>query len=374
MAFIKERYGPGLNAEHTGSAPAFPRFPWVCRGCNGQSPVASPAVDILSHIGYHGRLMTDRQEERDMARPFAKWVGGKGQLLPEIRRRYPSDLGTPSRSRYVEPFVGGGAVLFDVLGAYPSLSEIHANDLNRELINAYLTTRDDVDSLIGLLRDDFAPSYLPLDHDGRAQVFYGWRRRLNELIDAHSGDGDIDADGSVYGTDSVEQAALFLSLLRTCFNGLCRYNGDGHFNTPHGRYRNPSICDEERLRECSEALRPVTFHWGSYDRTRDLIDGKTFVYADPPYREIPGKPSFTAYQKSGFNDDSQRELATFLRACKDDGAKVLTSNSDPHNGDPDDDFFDELYSWATVERVYARRAINSKGDGRGSITEVLISA
>lgn len=306
-----------------------------------------------------------------MGLTLLKWVGGKTQLLPEIRRHYPDDLGTDARNRYVEPFVGGGAVLFDVLGRYPSLRSVHANDLNRELINAYVVTRDEPDALIERLRDGYATDYLPLDHDGRARVFYRWRSRFNQLIDAHATDGGIDANASVYGADSVEQAALFLAMLRTCFNGLCRYNGDGHFNTPHGRYKNPAICDEERIRACSQALRPVTFHLGSYDAMEPYVDDKTFLYADPPYREIPGKPSFKAYQKSGFNDDNQRELGEFLRGCSDKGARILTSNSDPHNGDPDDDFFDDLYSWCSIDRVYARRAINSKGDGRGAITEIL---
>lgn len=306
-----------------------------------------------------------------MGLTLLKWVGGKTQLLPEIRKHYPDDLGTDARSRYVEPFVGGGAVLFDVLEHYPSLRSVHANDLNRELVNAYVVTRDEPESLISMLRNGYATDYLPLDHDGRAQVFYRWRNRFNQLIDSHAGDTGIDGNASVYGADSVEQAALFLALLRTCFNGLCRYNGDGHFNTPHGRYRNPAICDEEKIRACSEALQPVTFHLGGYDAMLPHVDAETFLYADPPYREIPGKPSFKAYQKSGFNDDNQRELAGFLKDCSDRGAKVLTSNSDPHNGDPDDDFFDDLYSWCSVGRVYARRAINSKGDGRGAITEIL---
>lgn len=306
-----------------------------------------------------------------MGLTLVKWVGGKGQLLPELRKRYPVDLGTPSRDRYVEPFVGGGAVLFDVLSAFPGIREAHANDLNRELVNAYVVTRDHPAELEATLRDEHASKYLPLSHEGRAEVFYGWRNRLNELIDAHATDDGIDGNHDVYGDDSVEQAALFLAILRTCFNGLCRYNGGGHFNAPHGRYANPAICDGGRIRACSAALRPVTFHLGSYEGMGAYVDNRTFVYADPPYREIPGKPSFKAYQKSGFNDDNQRELAEFLRGCRDVGAKVMTSNSDPHNGDPDDDFFDDLYDWCTVDRVYARRAINSKGDGRGAITEIV---
>lgn len=311
-----------------------------------------------------------------MGLTLVKWVGGKTQLLDEIRKHYPSDLGTEARDRYVEPFVGGGAVLFDVLAMHPTLSAVHANDLNRELINAYVVVRDEPDTLIERLRG-LAGEYLPLGHDkegqkARAEVFYRWRKRLNELIDAHAADEEVNGNECVYGDDSVKQAALFLAILRTCFNGLCRYNRDGHFNTPHGRYAEPPICDEAKIRACSKALAPVTFHLGSYDATLPLIDRATFVYADPPYREIPGKPSFKAYQKSGFNDESQAELAAFLFECDRRGAKVLASNSDPHNGDPDDDFFDDLYSWCSVDRVYARRAINSKGDGRGAITEILV--
>ena len=311
-----------------------------------------------------------------MGLSLVKWVGGKSQLLGELRSRYPDDLGTPARDRYVEPFVGGGAVLFDVLASHPGLAEAHANDLNRELVNAYVVTRDDPEALVAAL-GALAGEYLALgsDEEGharRAEVFYRWRDRLNALIDAHEQDVGVDGNASVYGDDSVEQAALFLALLKTCFNGLCRYNSSGHFNTPHGRYRAPAICDAQRVRDCSAALAPVTFHLGGYDATLPLVDSRTFLYADPPYREIPGKPSFKAYQKSGFNDDSQRELAAFLRKCVDRGARIMTSNSDPHNGDPDDDFLDDLYGgWCTVERVHARRAINSRGDGRGAITEIL---
>lgn len=307
-----------------------------------------------------------------MGLTLVKWVGGKSQLLPELRKHVPADFGTDARPKYVEPFVGGGAMLFDMLESYPSLRAVHANDLNKELINAYVVTRDEPDALMAMLRDGYAPDYLPLSQENRAQVFYGWRNRLNELIDRHAADDIDDGNASIYGADSVEQAALFLAILRTCFNGLCRYNGDGHFNTPHGRYKNPAIFDEERIRSCSKALQPVTFHVGSYEAMEHYVDEGTFLYADPPYREIPGKPSFKAYQKSGFNDDNQRELAAFLRRCADMGAKVMTSNSDPHNGNPDDDFFDDLYGeWCSVDRVYARRAINSKGDGRGAITEIL---
>lgn len=216
-----------------------------------------------------------------MGLTLVKWVGGKTQLLHEIRKRFPTDFGTDARDTYIEPFVGGGAVLFDVLSAYPEVAKVHANDLNRELVNAYVVARDETEALIDSLRR-CADEYIPLIHEGRADVFYRWRNRFNDLIDTHS-DDEFDENESVYGKDSVEQAALFLSLLKTCFNGLCRYNGTGHFNTPHGRYANPNIVDEDRIRSCAHALRNVTFHVGSYEQMGEYADAKTFIL---PIRHI----------------------------------------------------------------------------------------
>ena len=305
-----------------------------------------------------------------MAQPFIKWVGGKTQLLGEIRKRLPEDLGT-TRTRYVEPFVGGGAVLYSILESHPGI-EAHANDMNKELINAYATVRDEPDELIGNLAS-LAQAYLPLDQPARTELYLRWRERLNELIAQHANDAIADPATRVYGADSVEQASLFIAILKTCFNGLCRYNLKGFFNAHHGRYKAPGICDENRIRGCSQALANTVLHIGGYNETARLIDDRTFVYADPPYREIPGKPSFKAYQKSGFNDANQEELANFLKEAVQKGARILMSNSDPRNGDPDDSFFDDLYSWAKVERVLARRSINRNGDGRGAITEILVS-
>lgn len=295
-----------------------------------------------------------------MPKPFVKWVGGKTQLLNEIHARTPPDFGTPARDVYVEPFVGGGSVLFDVVSRYPDLREIHANDLNKELINAYTVVRDDVGALVGVL------SGMHSEYRGagdRAAVYYAWRDRLNGLIEKHVGEG--------YGDDAVAQAALFIGVMKTCFNGVCRYNRAGLFNVPHGRTANPKVCDADTLAECSTALQNVEFHLGGYADTLAYVDSRAFVYADPPYRAIPGSPSFVAYQKGGFGDDEQERLCSFLRECSNRGAKFVMSNSDPRNGDPRDAFFDDMYSWCRIDRVKARRYVNSDGAGRGDVSEIM---
>ena len=200
---------------------------------------------------------------------------------------------------------------------------------------------------------------------------------------------DLAPDGIILSIVSFGIAAMAVSLLVTrprgdgyllhvrnmaremerAFSG----SGNGESGNPKGTFHTVPTVVTDASAPCEPGERHQEVHDGVArdDAMGSHIDGRTFVYADPPYREIPGKPSFKAYQKSGFNDDNQRELASFLRECSERGAAVMTSNSDPHNGDPDDDFFDDLYSWATIDRVFARRAINSKGDGRGAITEIL---
>ncbi|RAP49462.1 MAG: hypothetical protein BZ138_07640, partial [Methanosphaera sp. rholeuAM270] len=190
----------------------------------------------------------------------------------------------------------------------------------------------------------------------------------NALIDKHP-------DGAYTKDDAVEISALFMFLNRTCFNGLYRVNKENHFNVPFGKYKNPPIDQSNQIRENARALENVPsliIARASYEDSLPLAGENAFFYLDPPYRPLPGSPSFTAYAKSGFNDDDQRSLAEYCRALDAAGAKFMLSNSDPHNTDPEDDFFDELYDGFTIERVGATRAINSKGDGRGKINEILV--
>lgn len=287
--------------------------------------------------------------------PFVKWAGGKSQLIPELESRFPSGLGTSIR-KYAEPFVGGGALLFHILSKY-EMDEVYINDLNAELICTYRAIRDDVESLIGLL-ERYQEEFLALDDVGRKDCFYIKRARFNELKRS--------------GCPTLETAALFIFLNRTCFNGLYRVNSKGDYNVPMGAYKNPRICDHELLRADSEAIKKVVLNCGDYRDSESFIDSGTFVYFDPPYRPLNATSSFNSYEKDAFDDRCQAELAAYIRMLSERGAYVLASNSDPKNTNPDDDFFDDLYSGLFIERVLAKRMINSRTSGRGDITEIVV--
>jgi DNA adenine methylase len=289
-------------------------------------------------------------------KPFVKWAGGKAQILDEIRRLYPEGLGT-TITKYAEPFVGGGAVLFDVLSKY-QLEKIYISDINRELIATYSHIRDDVDELVDALRT-MEQEYIPASDDDRKKYYYEKRERFNTLKTA----SDI----------SVEVAALFIYLNRTCFNGLYRVNSKGGFNVPMGSYKNPTICDESNFTAVSERLQNVEIVCGDYKESKSFIDKKTFAYFDPPYRPLSYTASFTSYAQDGFGDDKQVELAQYITEICRKGATVVASNSDPKNTNEKDDFFDELYKTLSIARISASRAINSVGEKRGRVSELLMT-
>ncbi len=295
-------------------------------------------------------------KDGDSAKPFLKWAGGKGQLLQQIRSYYPFST-DPKIKKYAEPFVGGGAVLFDILNRF-SLDEVYISDINAELINAYLIIRDDVENLI-LQLNDLQEQYLSGDSEERKKVFLKMRTRFNEL-----------KAGQALG---VESAALMIALNKTCFNGLYRVNQKGEFNVPVGAYRNPLICDANNLRNVSSKLQKVQIVCGDYRESSDFIDDSTFVYFDPPYRPLTKTASFNSYTENLFNDESQLELAHFVQDMQTKGAKIVVSNSDPKNVDESDEFFDKAYEAQIIRRVSANRMINSKASARGRISELLIS-
>lgn len=289
-------------------------------------------------------------------RPFLKWAGGKGQLLKEIKAYYPFNEST---TKYAEPFVGGGAVLFDILSRY-DLSEVYISDINAELINTYCAIRDNIDSLINLL-SLYQTEYVPLDTESRKTYYIDKRERFN----------DLKVNGNEL--ENIEKAALMIFLNKTCFNGLYRVNRKGLFNVPMGTYKNPLICDESNLRAVSEKLQKVEIVCGDYRQSEDFIDEHTFVYFDPPYRPLTETASFTAYTEALFDDQSQIELARFVEQMHKKGAKVVVSNSDPKNFQADDDFFDSIYASHKIKRVEATRMINCNSEARGKIKELLIS-
>ena len=289
-----------------------------------------------------------------MAKPFLKWAGGKGQLLDEISDSLPAEFG--ECTTYLEPFIGGGAVLFHMLENH-SFEAIHVSDLNPELVLCYRTIKTNVESVISHLRN-LSERY-PEDQDGKSDMFYRVRKEWN---------GKVGLADTATGDDAALRTAQTIFMNRTCFNGLFRVNSKGEFNVPIGSYTNPRILDEDNLRAVSEALQDVMIHLGSYEECETLVDGRTFVYFDPPYMPISTTSSFTSYSKDGFGEQQQVELGALFKRLHEKGAKLMLSNSDPENG-----FFDELYAGFRIERVLATRNINSKGEGRGKISEILVT-
>ena len=297
------------------------------------------------------------KEEKIECKPFIKWVGGKGQLLPEISKLYPTELGK-TINKYAEIFIGGGAVLFDILSKY-KLDEVYISDKNLELINTYKSIRDNVDILIKSLKE-MEEEYIPLDNENRKDYYYKKREEYNSL--------KINSE-----VNSIEKAVLFIFLNKTCFNGLYRVNKKGEFNVPMGAYKKPKICDEENLKNVSLTLRNVKIVYADYRESEKFIDDKTFVYIDPPYRPLNITSSFTSYTENNFNDKEQIELAEYINVLNKKGAKIVISNSDPKNNDIDDNFFDKLYKNYNINRVKATRMLNSNASLRGAINELLIT-
>ena len=297
------------------------------------------------------------EKDRIECKPFIKWVGGKGQLLPEINKLYPIELGK-NINKYAEIFLGGGAVLFDILSKY-KLDEVYISDKNLELINTYKSIRDNIDILIKSLKE-MEEEYISLDDENRKIYYYEKRQKYNKL--------KINIE-----ENNIEKASLFIFLNKTCFNGLYRVNKKGKFNVPMGAYKKPKICDEENLKNVSLTLRNVKIVYADYRKSEKFIDGKTFVYIDPPYRPLNITSSFTSYTENDFNDKEKIELAEYINVLNKKGAKIVISNSDPKNNDIDDNFFDKLYDNYNINRVKATRMLNSNASLRGAINELLIT-
>jgi len=269
------------------------------------------------------------------ARPFLKWAGGKRQLLPELMKRVAA--ATPFR-RYHEPLVGGGALFFELVRQKRvDRRRAYLSDNNPNLTYTYLSIKQDVDRVIELLRL----------HEERNSESYYYEVRSNVPADLY------------------ERAARIIYLNKTCYNGLYRENQKGEFNTPYGRYKNPTICDEDNLRAVADALKKATIECRSFETVLDRAEPADLVYFDPPYYPVSTTASFTAYDKGGFGEESQRRLAEVVAQLTDNGVNAIVSNS----WTP---FVRDLYKDFEIDRVLANRAVNSRADRRGKVSEALI--
>lgn len=290
----------------------------------------------------------------NQAKPFLKWAGGKTQLLDNIREYYPFN---DKITKYAEPFLGSGAVLFDILNKF-KLDSVYISDINQELINSYIIIRDNVDDIIEILANK-QRVYHSTTGEERRELYFQERDRFNILKKSEG--------------NKIERAALMIFLNRTCFNGLYRENKKGEFNVPIGSYKEPLICDEKNLRNVSTSLQNSDIICADYKMVFSELSDETFVYFDPPYRPISNTSSFNSYNRSGFNDKDQVKLAELIKKADSIGAKFLLSNSDPKNHDDNDNFFDDLYSEFNIYRVDAKRTINSNSKRRGKIKEILVT-
>lgn len=268
------------------------------------------------------------------AKPFLKWAGGKQRLLPQFRPHYPRRMNC-----YYEPFVGSGAVFFDLYRSR-GFSTARLSDTSEELINCYRVVRDNPDELLPLLAEHKRQHNPTHYYSVRAQF-------LSQDL------------------TRVQRAARLIYLNKTCFNGLYRVNKEGQFNVPIGRYRSPGIYDPERLRAASQALQGVDIAVGGFHECVEAAQAGDLVYFDPPYHPTSTTSSFTAYTNSGFGVEEQRALAETFRALDGKGCMVMLSNS----WTP---FVLDLYEGYRIHQVRASRNINSKTDRRGKVCEALV--
>lgn len=291
-----------------------------------------------------------------VAKPFLKWAGGKTQLITEIEKSLPYEV-TNENFTYIEPFVGSGAVLFWMLNNFPNLEKAVINDINEDLINTYRTIASNPKELISILQVLQNEFHALEGRDEQKKEYYYQKREL-------------------YNTRKAEQsgqAALFIFLNRTCFNGLYRVNRKNEYNVPMGSYKRPTICDKENILAVSNALQKVDILSGDYEKTLHEATTNSFFYFDPPYKPLSNTSSFNSYAKDEFNDEEQIRLRNFCAKLEKLGHKWMLSNSDVNGKDTNNNFFDEIYSEFSIARVKARRSINANPEKRGELNELLIT-
>lgn len=266
--------------------------------------------------------------------PFMKWVGGKRQIISSIIELLPKNIG---QYNYVEPFIGGGAVLFNL-----QPKKVIINDLNSELINVYTVIKNNLDTLIVDLKK----------HKNEADYFYQIR--------------SLDRNKNYAKLSDIEKASRIIYLNKTCYNGLYRVNNAGEFNAPFGRYANPNIVNEATLKAVHKYLNSIDIQIMNtdYENVLQNLDKNVFVYLDPPYHPV-SETSFTGYIQGGWNIYDQIRLRDACNELHEKGIKFLLSNSATG-------FILDLYKDYNIEIIKANRFINSNSSKRGEVDEVLI--
>lgn len=300
------------------------------------------------------RIKSD-MEDINKIKPFIKWVGGKGQLLNQLDVLLPTDFLSWKDTTYIEPFVGGGAMLFYMLKNYSNIKRAIINDINPDLITCYKVVRDSPKELINAL-EILEAQYLSIKTEAEQREFF-----LN-----------IRAEYNCKQLRPIDNSSRFIFLNRTCFNGLYRVNKSGSFNVPFGKYKNPKICDTETILNDSKILQHVEILNGDFEETFSYATGKTLFYFDPPYRPLSNTSSFNDYTKETFNDTAQVRLKLFCDRINKAGYSFMLSNSDGKGKNYNDNFFDTLYEDYKIERVWASRSINANPNKRGKLTEILV--
>lgn len=289
------------------------------------------------------------------AKPFIKWVGGKTQLIEQLEALLPADFDKREEITYIEPFVGGGAMLFHMLQSHKNIKYAIINDINPDLTTCYVTVRDHPEELIRSLTAIQEDYYRVESEEAKKEYYMRIRDRFNNKP-----------------SDPIENTTLFFFLNRTCFNGLYRVNRAGKFNVPCGRYNRPLICDVNTIYADSRLLQNVTILTGDFEQTFEYIKGDTFFYFDPPYRPLSNTSSFNDYAKESFNDDAQIRLKHFCDRLQSINVPFMLSNSDCLGRDGSDRFFDDLFEDYDINRVWASRSVNADGSKRGKLTEILV--
>ncbi len=300
-----------------------------------------------------------------MAKPFLKWAGGKYKLLAQLSNYYPPALKQQKVKKYIEPFIGGGAVFFDVMQNF-DVDSAYISDVNQDLILTYQVIQQKPSALLDFLQQ-YQKNYDKTPQDKRQTLFLNIRTDFNQQRSA--------INATQFCDNWLIRAAQLIFLNKTCFNGLFRLNAKGEFNVPYGKYKTAKILDEANILAISAILQKTEIAYHDYQLIENQVNSNSFVYFDPPYRPLTQTANFTTYSGSEFDDNNQRQLAQFYQKLdKEKQAYLMLSNSNPKMIDPKDTFFEQLYYDYHIYQISANRAINCKGNKRGKVSELLITS